>query len=274
MRKKQIILVSMIVTTSLFVGCTDFWNNSPVAKITSEDERIEVGYIIYFSGSSSYDSDGYIDQYQWDIFTNYSVIMKISNESNLRYKFNETGSYRIRLTVTDDEGKANSTTLEINVMDRYYNIEYGNFILPLNEEIINGDYLFKFSNNKIFSYHEDDASFLYKTIFEPIYNGSLHGIKGFQMEIINLSDDQVVVNISNYQSSNFLGKGNFHFYCFNSSFKFVDGNSFILRKFNENNDSALIEEVDGSEHWIQMKEPIDLGFIVVNLRIPFMMECK
>jgi PKD repeat protein len=82
-------------------------NNPPVAD-AGLDQTVFEDEIVYFNGSGSYDSDGFIVNYTWDF-----------QDGNLGYGelsthiFNTPGVYDVTLTVTDDDGATDS---DINVI--------------------------------------------------------------------------------------------------------------------------------------------------------------
>ncbi|MFA5175792.1 MAG: PKD domain-containing protein [Candidatus Nanoarchaeia archaeon] len=84
----------------------------PIA-IAGPDQTIYVNQSVQFNGSASYDLDGYIASYEWDI--NGDNIMDLFG-SNPTYIYNQTGTYLVTLLVTDDDGLQDTDILQIIVI--------------------------------------------------------------------------------------------------------------------------------------------------------------
>lgn len=78
----------------------DKTNIQPKAKAGGPYYEV-VGENIYFDASESYDSDGNIENYEWDFGDDINAEGKSAIHS---YQF--VGNYRVTLTVTDDKGKS------------------------------------------------------------------------------------------------------------------------------------------------------------------------
>jgi len=87
-------------------------NKPPVANFTYSPENPVVGQVITFDASESYDPDGYIVSYEWD-FGDGNVTS--TTHEIIKHSYSESGSYKVTLTVKDDDGATNSTTKEITV---------------------------------------------------------------------------------------------------------------------------------------------------------------
>ena len=87
-------------------------NQPPIASFTYSPEKPVVNQTITFNASSSYDPDGTIVSYEWDFGDG-----NVTNTTHeiLNHSYSEAGNYEVTLTVTDDDGAANSTTKEITI---------------------------------------------------------------------------------------------------------------------------------------------------------------
>ena len=93
-------------------------NNVPIAvgsisvngipASSSMTTSAETGDTLSFSGSNSYDSDGFIVKYEWNIVSNGNTDEININQENFDYIFSEKGTYSVTLTVTDDKGDMSS----------------------------------------------------------------------------------------------------------------------------------------------------------------------
>jgi hypothetical protein len=82
----------------------------PIASFTYSPEYPSVDENITFNASSSYDPDGYITNYRWDLgdgnITN-------TTEDILMHSYSSAENYTVNLTVTDDKGAINSKSIVI-----------------------------------------------------------------------------------------------------------------------------------------------------------------
>ncbi len=124
MRKILIGLVTLILLLSILIpGCIDDsgddkkQNKAPIADAGSDFEVLSLTEIQFYSTNSS-DPDGKIESYHWD-FGDYNTPGKeTSAEPNPKYTYNSPGKYRVRLTVTDDDGSESTTQINITVTNR------------------------------------------------------------------------------------------------------------------------------------------------------------
>ncbi|ADZ71986.1 PKD domain-containing protein [Polymorphum gilvum] len=92
-------------------------NARPVAE-AGPDRRTEAGTRLRFDGSRSYDQDGRITAYDWDMGDG-----TLLSGAAVEHGYAGPGRYTVRLTVTDDAGVANSTasdTAEVIVNETPY----------------------------------------------------------------------------------------------------------------------------------------------------------
>ena len=121
MYKKLItILLFILLLNILFSGCLENnvekkinyiskHNSAPIPAISAPNEGY-FGEIIEFDASNSYDLDGDIVQYSWDMGE--TIGHKVTGEL-VSHQYNAVDRYTITLTVTDDNGAKASTSLTI-----------------------------------------------------------------------------------------------------------------------------------------------------------------
>jgi len=95
------------MTQTVQIGPT---NASPTASFTHSPTSPAVGSWVNFDASGSVDSDGSIVSYTWTFGDGSS-----DNGSAVWHRFTQTGTFLVRLTVTDDDGAAATTTRSIQV---------------------------------------------------------------------------------------------------------------------------------------------------------------
>ena len=93
-------------------------NQSPTASFTANPTSGTAPLAVSFNASNSSDSDGTIMSYVWD-FKDGST----GSGQTINHTFSSTGSYSVKLTVTDDKGATGSTTKTITVTYEY-KVEY------------------------------------------------------------------------------------------------------------------------------------------------------
>jgi len=85
-------------------------NQLPVASFTYSPEEAVVGQSITFDGSSSYDPDGSITNYQWRFGDGSTGEGKVVTHS-----YSSEGDYTVTLTVTDNNGASGTTTKTVQI---------------------------------------------------------------------------------------------------------------------------------------------------------------
>ena len=91
---------------------------APVAVFSYTPRYPAVGEMITFDASSSYDPDGSIVTYEWD-FDGDGVTD--ANGVTATYSYSTWGSKTVELTVVDNEGLENTTSVQVYVGDLVYN---------------------------------------------------------------------------------------------------------------------------------------------------------
>ncbi|MDF2955116.1 MAG: PKD repeat domain protein [Candidatus Alkanophagales archaeon MCA70_species_2] len=86
-------------------------NQPPIANFTYYPEKPVVDQSVTFDASSSYDPDGTIVSYEWDFGDGATASGVV-----VTHAYSAAGSYTVTLTVTDDDGAENSTSVLVTVL--------------------------------------------------------------------------------------------------------------------------------------------------------------
>ena len=84
-------------------------NKAPIAKIISPEREI-LGETVKFDASGSYDPDGNIVDYIWDFDDG-----KKSNYKIIPHRYEKIGTYDVKLTVIDNEGKIGEARKSVHI---------------------------------------------------------------------------------------------------------------------------------------------------------------
>jgi PKD repeat protein len=93
--------------------CTIVVNNPPVASFTYSPTEPEIVDVIEFVDTST-DDDGTLLSWYWNFGDGTT-----SYETNPTHQYSQTGTYQVSLTVTDNNGADDTTTISIDVTDNY-----------------------------------------------------------------------------------------------------------------------------------------------------------
>lgn len=85
-------------------------NQPPTAYFTFDPSSPEVNQTVTFNASLSYDSDGYIINYQWDFGDGSTASGMV-----VTHAYTAPGIYVVTLTVTDNEGSITTTSKQLTV---------------------------------------------------------------------------------------------------------------------------------------------------------------
>lgn len=85
-------------------------NEEPTARCDYSPSDPEKGEEITFSGSDSYDSDGYIEGYDWYFDRSLGSLLSDEQGETVSHTFDEPGSHKVHLEVNDNDGATDSTT--------------------------------------------------------------------------------------------------------------------------------------------------------------------
>jgi PKD repeat protein len=93
-------------------------NIPPVASFLVDNNNLPAIFTSTFTDQST-DADGKIVSWSWDLPNNQQILFDTTNyQKTVSYTFTKSGVYTIKLTVTDDKGSSNTTTLDINVINQ------------------------------------------------------------------------------------------------------------------------------------------------------------
>jgi len=107
---------------------------APQPVISASAEEAEVGTIVRFDATDSFDQDGVIVAYAWEFGDG-----ETSGGDSTAHSYAQPGSYRVQLTVTDDSGLQQSVELRIQVH------EAGQAPAPVEVETITRTYNWAFA---------------------------------------------------------------------------------------------------------------------------------
>lgn len=99
-------------------------NRRPIAVISLSPETPYAPVLAEFDASASFDHDGYIVTYEWDMDGDGEYELNNGNNSILTYRFHAWGEYSISLKVTDDEGAEGTTSSSLEVSPPRFIMDY------------------------------------------------------------------------------------------------------------------------------------------------------
>lgn len=117
------VLVVLALSLMFFLSGCGFLNQSPKAVISSTPSAdggtitIPAGEPISFDASSSSANGGKITNYAWDFKSDSSGESVTDSGKTLQHTYQDTGTYTVKLTVTDDSGKSDSTSVTVEVVE-------------------------------------------------------------------------------------------------------------------------------------------------------------
>jgi len=91
-------------------------NKPPVASFTFSGFAPDINTPVVFNASASKDPDGKIVKYEWD-FNGDGVFEESTNSPTVKKLFDNSGTFKITLRVTDNGGLTASTTKTITIRD-------------------------------------------------------------------------------------------------------------------------------------------------------------
>jgi PKD repeat protein len=98
-----------------------------IKKVVAGEIVINQGEIVFFTGVNSTDNDGKIENYYWDFDDGNS-----SSEVEPVHSYEDPGLYYVTLTVTDNDGNKNVTSIQITVLNNLpiAKIQIENYLTP------------------------------------------------------------------------------------------------------------------------------------------------
>lgn len=88
-------------------------NKAPVPQVTNPTPIVDLNGKITFDASPSYDKDGDITSYIWEIDKSKTTTKE---GKSVTYNFNETGKYEVKLTIKDNAGEFATKEFYVDVM--------------------------------------------------------------------------------------------------------------------------------------------------------------
>ena len=115
---KGIVLAALLVSTTVGTPIAAYPpdNEVPLAD-AGLDQTVSLGTTVLLDATGSRDPDGAIDEYRWRITTPNGSVTTPSCADCSRTDFmpSETGTYAVRVAITDDSGATSNDTLYVNV---------------------------------------------------------------------------------------------------------------------------------------------------------------
>ena len=101
-------------------------NKGPIIQILDENSIISLFNSHTFDASPSYDEDGNIVKYNWEIDNS------IEKEGNaINHVFTRTGEHTIKVTITDDKGESRTSEFQVNVINTTLYLQIGLFLAAI-----------------------------------------------------------------------------------------------------------------------------------------------
>jgi len=85
-------------------------NEPPTADLDANKTTAKIGRPIDFDAAGSFDPDGTIERYEWDLGDGTTA-----TGTSLTHSYDSAGTYRVALTLTDDKGKSTTETVDVTV---------------------------------------------------------------------------------------------------------------------------------------------------------------
>jgi len=127
-------------TANLLITVT---NRSPVARITYTSLTVKAPGSLTFNGDTSSDEDGIIVSYSWSVAGSI-----VASTPNAAISFTTEGSYIVSLTVTDDFGATNTSSVTVNVTAPDNILPLAILAVDKNSGIINDTFTFDVSSSR------------------------------------------------------------------------------------------------------------------------------
>jgi cytochrome c len=115
-------------------------NRKPVVQIKADKESGGVPMTVHLSSEGTHDDDKDSIKYEWKVTNSAGALIKKYTEPNPVYEFNQPGTYKASLTVTDINGAKSTSVLEIKA---------GNEAPAVDIEITKGNKSYFFPQNPV-----------------------------------------------------------------------------------------------------------------------------
>jgi PKD repeat protein len=127
-------------TANLFINVT---NRSPISRITYTTLAVKAPGSLTFNGDTSSDIDGIIASYSWSVSG--SVV---ATTPNATINFTTQGTYVVSLTVTDDFGATNTSSVTVNVSAPDNILPIAILSVDKNSGVINDTFVFDVTSSR------------------------------------------------------------------------------------------------------------------------------
>jgi PKD repeat protein len=127
-------------TANIFINVT---NRNPVARIAYTTLTVKAPGSLTLNGDNSSDEDGLISAYSWSVSN-----AVVATTPNATINFTTEGIYVVSLTVTDDFGATNTTSVSINVTPPDNILPLAILAVDKNSGVINDTFAFNVSGSR------------------------------------------------------------------------------------------------------------------------------
>ncbi len=111
-------------STSIIITIGDWSNEKPLAIIAAPTDGalLRVNTTVRFDANGSYDPDGEIVFYRWDLGDGACDSRCVRTGASIDHRYSATGNYTVHLEVTDDDGAGDTAWIELTVVDNATNL--------------------------------------------------------------------------------------------------------------------------------------------------------
>ncbi|MEM2971066.1 MAG: PKD domain-containing protein [Candidatus Bathyarchaeia archaeon] len=160
----------------------------PVASFVFNPQNPEVGQIVTFDASASYDSDGYIVNYTWNFGDGTPVVTE--NDPITTHAYADYGNFTVKLTVVDNSSLTGEITSVIHVCQR----PTASFTFSPQEPLVDETVVFDASastpdGGTIISYTWDFGDGNVTTVSEPVITHA-YAYYGTYTVTLNVTDSE------------------------------------------------------------------------------------
>ncbi len=162
--------------------------SGPVAR-AGEDTTVEVGEIIEFDGSRSYDDEGIID-YEWDLGDGY-----IESGESITHRYDETGTFTVTLTVTNEKGLTDHDSVKVNVKETR---EKEETVIEDIFLIYENGILVEHETRRIKPTFDDDVFSSMLKAIQDFVKDSFKGESNWEIQKIEFGDHNIIIKRSSH----------------------------------------------------------------------------
>ncbi len=107
--------IGLTGNATVVIQVGNVFDQPPVALFTFSPSSPTVGQNVFFDGSASFDSDGFVESWTWD-FGDFSSAFSFS--PTISHSYSSPGNYTVSLTVRDNMGLSGTTSMTLVVQPR------------------------------------------------------------------------------------------------------------------------------------------------------------